>query len=106
MILRDICELSLSLRECASAEEAGATLEENGEECDTATAETVFSYRKTSGGFLLSNDEAFYKGKKISCPDCKNSSPDKLIGSASELLSGSEAVHIGCCECGTQFSIG
>lgn len=105
MILRDIIELMLNTDACSTAEETAKVLDEYGEDSDIRTAEAVFSAKDKRSGLVLSDDKSMLDGRKISCPKCKTCSPDKIICSASELLSGAETVHFGCCECGTQFTL-
>lgn len=103
MILTDIYDLMQTLYGCSSSEETARVLDEYGEDCDAGTARRVFEAKGKRRSFELSEASASLGGKMISCPHCKTISPDKLIGSSAELLSGAAAVHFGCCECGTQF---
>ena len=105
MILTDIYDLMQIIDGCKSAEETAGVLDEYGEDCDAGTARRVFDAKGKRRSFEISENSATLGDRQISCPHCKTSSPDKLIGSSAELLSGAAEVHFGCCECGTQFTL-
>ena len=105
MILTAFYDLMLAVDGCPSQAETARVLDEYGEDCDAEAARRVFTAKGKRRSFELSEASASLGGIIISCPHCKTSSPDKLIASSAELLSGAESVHFGCCECGTQFTL-
>ncbi len=105
MILTDAYELKLRLADCKTVQETAKVLDEFGEDCDENTAKQVFEGINSQNGFELDDGGAKLRSERIFCPKCKNISPDKLLSSVSELLSGADNIHFGCCECGEQFTI-
>lgn len=103
MTLTDIEELKQQALLCKSVGEIQTLLDDNGEDNDRETAEKI--YHAADGIFFLKEENAFLNGKKIACPDCGTSAPDKLLSSAAEVLSDNGKVHFGCCECGTMFEM-
>ncbi|MBQ9460315.1 MAG: hypothetical protein IJU51_00135 [Clostridia bacterium] len=103
MTLTDACELQELLKTCTDASRVSVILDEYGEDSDEETSEMIFG-ALSGNTFTIDKGAPKISGVCIVCPKCGNSSPDKLLSSISELLSGAE-VHLGCCECGEQFSI-
>ena len=101
MTLTDIFELQKEIAPCKNPSDIQTLFDDNGEDCDTQTAQLILdSARK----FTVSEQgNAFIKSELIFCPDCKNSSPDKILSNAVEVISISDIIHFGCCECGTMF---
>ena len=97
MTLTDIEELRTQLLGCHSVQEIQQLLDDNGEDCDEATAQAIK---------LALAEPFFLTQKTVACPDCHNHAPDKILAGAAALLSGSKEVQFGCCECGTVFSGG
>ncbi len=104
MTLTDIFHLQQEIAPCSSAAEVQRLLDDNGEDNDMASAQSVYD-AISSEVFVWGNDKAYWNKKEISCPDCHTASPDKILSNAVEVLSGKGTVHFGCCECGTMFSI-
>lgn len=102
MTLTDINELRQQVLHCKSVQEVQALLDDNGEDNDLESAESVYQTIEKDS-FSLKDGKVFLNGKLIACPDCKNDSPDKILSNAVEVLSASENAHFGCCECGTMF---
>ena len=103
MTLTDIFELQKEIAPCKNPSDIQKLFDDNGEDCDTQTAQLILdSARK----FTVSEQgNAYIKSELIFCPDCKNSSPDKILSNAVEVISISDIIHFGCCECGTMFNV-
>ncbi len=108
MTLTDIHELLRQALSCPDTKSLTDLLDEFGEDCDDETVRILFSHLKQTGGKELAYHEegCELSGQKIACPDCHNANADKLLSSFFEVLSGEKPAHFGCCECGTQFTIG
>ena len=104
MTLSDAYELQEMLKQCGDAAQISSLLDEYGEDSDTTVSEMILSALAAGKRFELKDEKAFLHGSMISCPDCGNSSPEKILSSIAGILSGSGEIHFGCCECGTQFS--
>ncbi len=104
MTLTDIYELKKQALSCKDSAGLARLLDDVGEDSDADTAEKMFERLKRSeDGFAWSEGSASLCGTVISCPNCKNSSPDKLLSNSAEILAIGENVHLGCCECGEMF---
>lgn len=102
MTLMDIAELQRQMIQCKNAVEVQTVLDDNGEDNDMASAESVY-HAIGRHIFAIIDGKAFLHDKEIACPDCKTSAPDKILSNAVEVLSDCGKVHFGCCECGTMF---
>ena len=103
MTLTDIFELQKEISQCKNPSDIQKLFDDNGEDCDIKTAELILN--STPKFTLSEQNDTFINSKLIFCPDCKNSLPDKILSSAVEIISMSDMIHFGCCECGTMWNI-
>ena len=104
MTLTDIYELKKQALSCKDSNELARLLDDVGEDSDEITAGKMFErLRKSEDGFEWSEEGASLRENVISCPNCNNSSPDKLLSNSAEVLAIGKEVHLGCCECGEMF---
>lgn len=106
MTLSDINELLTEAEMCKSAEELMSLFDEAGEDTDCETNVKIFRKlsEKKKPALIIGEETAELNGSVICCPKCRNTSVYTLLGSAAEVLADAEALHFGCCECGTQFN--
>lgn len=102
MTLTDIFELQKQITKFKQPAYIINLFDENGEDCDIKTAEIIIN--STPKFTISEQNNAFIKSELILCPDCKNSFPDKILGNAVDIISLSDIIPFGCCECGTMFS--
>lgn len=108
MTLSDINDLCIEVRACESVNDALQLFYDAGEDADENTVKVIFELCKDCElykNFSYADASCFIYEREIKCIKCKNTSPNTLIASASEILSLANEVHFGCCECGTQFTI-
>ncbi|GEM_PF-4933731 len=106
MTLRDINELAVSLTNTMTTDCIAELLTEQGEDCTTQEAGVILHSLNQSRGLILNDDYCLYHQQTIRCPKCLNTSPDTLLSSALQILTGNNNVPFGCCQCGTQFVVG
>ena len=96
MTLSDISEFSEQAAECKSADALAQLFDDAGEDIEISMLGAVSE---------SCEDSAVIYGVEAKCTKCGNTSPNTLLGSAAEILSGEKTIHLGCCECGTQFTV-
>ena len=106
MTLSDISEFSEQAAECKSADALAQLFDDAGEDIEISMLGAVSeSCKSMSDIFVCGEDSAVIYGVEAKCTKCGNTSPNTLLGSAAEILAGEKTIHLGCCECGTQFTV-
>ncbi len=104
MNLIDIFDLKKEVQQLHSAQEVIDLLDENSEDAALDEAEQILTAAQTDQ-FVIREDTAFLRNKKIGCISCKNSLAGMILSNACEVLTADEQTHFGCCECGETFSL-
>lgn len=106
MTLGDINEFAGQAAECKSTDELARLFDDAGEDIESSKLDAAMKNCKSMDKiFVCGEDSAVIYGITPECTKCGNTSPNTLLGSAAEILSGEKLIHLGCCECGTQFTV-
>ena len=106
MTLSDINEFVEQAAECENTDALAQLFDDAGEDIENSMlVKTLERCKSIENIFVCGDESAVIHGVTPKCTKCGNTSPNTLLGSAAEILSGQKPVHIGCCECGTQFTV-